>query len=188
MTASLDRERGLEALGIAAVPTLMLLVPSGAVQATAAEFTQDISGSIHDVRGLHLKGFAPGEVTPDAPGAAISGATFTLTNLVTGQTLVTQTDDRGAFDLRATPAGRYRLEIAKPTFEGARRVGLALKNPAPAAIGAGAADDPNGPKDRELELLKTPRQSPTQNHSPCWGASGGSYRVLTSLTFEGGIY
>ncbi len=139
----------------AAAVTILLLLPVAAVRATAASDTEDIAGSVHDHRnGFRVSSPRPPEVI--SLGTPVPDATVTLVNLETQDTVVTHTDDQGAFAFPATPAGRYRLEITKPGFEGARRFGLALKYPAPPVIGPGAKDDPTGARDLELKMLSLP--------------------------------
>ena len=56
-------------------------------------------------------------VVLDQSGRAIVGATVTLTDLATGTSRVTTTNNEGQYQLRELPAGRYRIKV--------RRSGLA---------------------------------------------------------------
>jgi hypothetical protein len=56
-----------------------------------------------------------GTVT-DPQGAAVSGATVTLTNTDTNQTLVSTSDDNGIYQFNALPPAPYRLTVEKAGF------------------------------------------------------------------------
>src|SRR5215469_15792851 len=56
-------------------------------------------------------------VVTDPSGAVIPGATLTLTNTATGQTLVRQSDDVGVYNFNALPAAHFRLEAEKKGFQ-----------------------------------------------------------------------
>ena len=52
----------------------------------------------------------------DPSGAAVSGAAVTATNLDTGLSRETQTDQAGSYRLFALPVGRYELRVKKEGF------------------------------------------------------------------------
>jgi hypothetical protein len=56
-------------------------------------------------------------VVTDPQGAAVSGATVTLKNLETNQTLTATTDDSGIYNFSALPASKYSLSIEKTGFK-----------------------------------------------------------------------
>lgn len=84
---------------LAAVFTLILLVPAAAIHASARNDTGSISGTIHD-----------------PSGAVIPGASVILINSMKGGRIASNTGDDGSFIFPSMPAGRYRLEFAKPGF------------------------------------------------------------------------
>ena len=55
-------------------------------------------------------------VVTDPQGAAISGATLTLKNLQTNQTLTTATDQNGIYNFNALPPNQYSLTVEKAGF------------------------------------------------------------------------
>lgn len=83
----------------AAALTIALLVPAAAMRATAKNGTGSISGTVHD-----------------PSGAVIPGAGVILISSQTQTRIASQTGDDGTFNFPAIPAGRYRLEFAKPGF------------------------------------------------------------------------
>src|SRR5688500_13732343 len=57
-----------------------------------------------------------GTVT-DAQGAAVSGATITLTSPVKGFTRTAQTSDNGTYNFPGIPPGVYNVEVEKSGFK-----------------------------------------------------------------------
>jgi hypothetical protein len=53
----------------------------------------------------------------DPTGAAVKGAKVTATDVERGTSLVTHSDDSGAFDLPAVPAGNYRVIVESKGFQ-----------------------------------------------------------------------
>ena len=56
-------------------------------------------------------------VVTDSQGAAVSGATVTLKNLETNQTLIATTDDSGIYNFNALPPSKYSLTVEQPGFK-----------------------------------------------------------------------
>jgi Carboxypeptidase regulatory-like domain/TonB dependent receptor len=56
-------------------------------------------------------------VVTDSQGAAVSGATVTLKNLETNQTLTATTDDNGIYNFNALPSSKYSLTVEKAGFK-----------------------------------------------------------------------
>src|SRR6266478_3329703 len=56
-------------------------------------------------------------VVTDPDGASVSGATLTLKNLETNQTLAATTDDNGIYNFNALPASKYSLAVEKAGFK-----------------------------------------------------------------------
>ena len=56
-------------------------------------------------------------VVTDPQGAAVSGATVTLKNLETNETLIATTDDSGIYNLNALPPSKYSLTVEKAGFK-----------------------------------------------------------------------
>jgi len=56
-------------------------------------------------------------VVTDPQGAAVSGATVTLKNLETSQTLIATTDDSGIYNFNALPPSKYSLTVEKAGFK-----------------------------------------------------------------------
>ena len=56
-------------------------------------------------------------VVTDPQGSAVSGATVTLKNLETNQTLTATTDDSGVYNFNALPPGKYSLAVEKDGFK-----------------------------------------------------------------------
>src|SRR5579864_6801954 len=56
-------------------------------------------------------------VVTDSQGAAVSGATVTLKNLETNQTLIATTDDSGIYNFNALPPSKYSLTVEKAGFK-----------------------------------------------------------------------
>jgi len=56
-------------------------------------------------------------VVTDPQGAAVSGATVTLKNLATNQTLTATTDDSGIYNFNALAASKYSLTVEKAGFK-----------------------------------------------------------------------
>lgn len=80
---------------------IILLVPMIFVLSTAhAQYRASIQG-----------------VVTDPQGAAVSGATVTLKNLETNQTLTATTDDSGIYNFNALPPSRYSLTVDKTGFK-----------------------------------------------------------------------
>lgn len=83
----------------AAVLAFGLLVPTAAIHASARKDTGSISGTVHD-----------------PSGAVIPGASVILIKSVKGGRIASDTGEDGSFSFPSMPAGRYRLEFAKPGF------------------------------------------------------------------------
>jgi len=62
----------------------------------------------------------------DPTGAAVPGATITVTNMATGAKLNATTSDRGEYAVPALPAGGYRITVAKSGFKTETVDGVAL--------------------------------------------------------------
>src|SRR5580692_6867699 len=56
-------------------------------------------------------------VVTDPQGAAVSGATVTLKNLETNQTLTATTDDSGIYNFNALAPSKYSLSAEKSGFK-----------------------------------------------------------------------
>ena len=82
--------------------TLLLIIPILSVCSfsTYAQYRASIQGVVTD---------------PD--GAAVSGATLTLTNLETNQTLTATTNDSGVYNFNALPPSKYSLTVEKGGFK-----------------------------------------------------------------------
>ncbi|MFY9554770.1 MAG: TonB-dependent receptor [Blastocatellia bacterium] len=61
-------------------------------------------------------GAVQGQVT-DPTGAAVAGATVTLSNSITNYRVSTQTDDAGAFRFQNVPFNSYKLTVTAPEFQ-----------------------------------------------------------------------
>ena len=80
-----------------------------ALSAVAQENTASITGTI-----------------TDDTGAAIKGATVTAKDVDRGTTLVTKTNDSGAFDLPRVPVGNYEVSISAQGFQTAVQKNITL--------------------------------------------------------------
>src|SRR6202030_2812078 len=56
-------------------------------------------------------------VVTDPQGSVVSGATVTLKNLDTNQTLTATTDDNGIYNFNALPSNKYSLTVEKAGFK-----------------------------------------------------------------------
>jgi hypothetical protein len=56
-------------------------------------------------------------VVTDSQGETVSGATVTLVNLETNQTLIATTDDSGIYNFNALPPSKYSLTVEKDGFK-----------------------------------------------------------------------
>lgn len=56
-------------------------------------------------------------VVRDSSGAVVPGATVTIVNLATNDTLVAVSDGEGRYEMPVVPVGRYRVEIALAGFK-----------------------------------------------------------------------
>src|SRR5882757_8624104 len=56
-------------------------------------------------------------VVTDAQGSVVSGATVTLQNEETNQTLTTTTDDNGVYNFNSLPPSRFTLAVEKAGFK-----------------------------------------------------------------------
>jgi carboxypeptidase family protein len=84
-----------------ALRSILLLAPTTFLLSTAnAQYRASIQG-----------------VVTDPQGAAVSGATVTLKNLETNQTLTATTDDSGIYNFNALPPSRYSLTVDKTGFK-----------------------------------------------------------------------
>ncbi len=77
-------------------------------------FTLLIMSSIASAQGTTSR--LTGTVT-DSSGAAVSGATVTLSNEETGLSLTTETGESGAYTFDLIPAGNYRVTVEKQGFK-----------------------------------------------------------------------
>src|SRR5712691_8820904 len=80
--------------------TLLIVILSFCALPTYAQYRASIQGVVTD---------------PD--GAAVSGATLTLTNLETNQTLTATTNESGIYNFNALPPSRYSLTVEKTGFK-----------------------------------------------------------------------
>jgi hypothetical protein len=80
--------------------SLLILILSLCAVSTYAQYRASIHGVVTD---------------PD--GAAVSGATLTLTNLDTNQKLTATSDDNGIYNFNALPPSRYSLTVEKAAFK-----------------------------------------------------------------------
>ena len=83
--------------------TQWMMVAVAALLLSSAAFAQYDTGSI---AGTVL----------DEQGAAVAGASVTLTNVGTGRTFQATANDEGDFVFSALPAGVYRVEAEKTGF------------------------------------------------------------------------
>jgi TonB family protein len=97
---------------LAAALAAVLLLPVAAIRSAAKNSTANISGTVRD-----------------PSGAAIPGANITLINTGLNFKIVGHSGEDGTFKFPEIPAGRYRLEIAKPGFAYAKTADLELKPP-----------------------------------------------------------
>ena len=95
---------------LAAAIAAALLLPVAAVRATAENATGNVSGTVRD-----------------PSGAVIPDANVTLVNQQTQGRIVVHSGEDGTFRFPAIPAGRYRLEIAKPGFAYTKSADLEVK-------------------------------------------------------------
>jgi outer membrane receptor protein involved in Fe transport len=72
---------------------------------------------VHPAAAQLLFGSIVGNVT-DASGAAVPGATVTVTQLETNETRETKTNDQGGFTLSTIHTGTYNISVAKEGFKG----------------------------------------------------------------------
>jgi Carboxypeptidase regulatory-like domain len=93
---------------ITVMPVVFQFAPT-----TALGQTQAINGSMR------------GRLT-DPAGAAVPGATVTVTNDATGYTRDVVTSDEGYFVIPNLPIGTYTMNIKKEEFEAQRRPGIVL--------------------------------------------------------------
>ena len=70
----------------------------------------------------------------DPKGAAISGATVTVTNQVTKQDFTAVTDNQGKYKIEGLPAGIYTVRVASKGFNEARREEVKVEDDAAATI------------------------------------------------------
>ncbi len=61
-----------------------------------------------------------GTVT-DPQGAAVAGATITVTDETTNRAVTAQSDDEGLYAIPALPPSRYRIEVSAPNFKTTRQ-------------------------------------------------------------------
>jgi hypothetical protein len=65
-------------------------------------------------------------VVKDASGAAVGGASLTVTEVETGTARTGTTDDSGGFRFPALPVGNYEIQVSHPGFKSETRKGLTL--------------------------------------------------------------
>jgi outer membrane receptor protein involved in Fe transport len=75
------------------------------------------------VRGQVLYGSIVGQVS-DTSGAAVPGATVTITNRDTGLTRTAVSNDTGAYSFTNVPAGQYDVKIALQSFKESVKTGV----------------------------------------------------------------
>src|SRR3979411_588747 len=80
--------------------SLLILILSLCAVSTYAQYRASLQGAVTD---------------PD--GAAVSGATLTLTNLDTDQKLTATSHDNGIYNFNALPPSRYSLTVEKAAFK-----------------------------------------------------------------------
>jgi hypothetical protein len=126
-----------------------------------------------------------GKVT-DPKGAAISGATVTVTNQVTKQDFTAVTDAQGRYKVEGLPAGSYSIRVSVKGFNEARRDDVKV------------ADDSAASIDLRLEITPVEAQVkvPVQkgNQDPVYQALrqlgrndqdfAGDYAVVNNLTLK----
>ena len=104
-----SRQRALARLAtVALFLVLSVLVASGSARAQTA------TGAIL------------GRIT-DPSGAAIGGATVSVTNEATGFQCRSQSQPLGSYECLLLPPGRYRVEASAPGFKTGIRVGVELE-------------------------------------------------------------
>lgn len=106
-------------------------------------------------------------VVTDPSGAVVQGAKITVRETGSGLTMITATDQTGAWAVRVLPAGRYAISASAPGFGNAQRDGVLLSagaqvtvhlNLAPASqTNSVTVTGLNGPDRDEIapELIKT---------------------------------
>src|ERR1041385_4643358 len=72
-----------------------------------------------------VKGSISGAVT-DPQGAVVSGATVKATNVATGVTLTTTSDNSGSFHFNLIPVGEYKIEVSATGFKTALQQGIVV--------------------------------------------------------------
>ncbi|HTW58994.1 MAG TPA: TonB-dependent receptor [Terriglobales bacterium] len=63
----------------------------------------------------------------DATGAVVAGATVTITDVLTGVSTVTTTNDAGIYDAPSIPTGQYKITFSKTGFRSLVRNGITLE-------------------------------------------------------------
>ena len=66
-----------------------------------------------------------GTVT-DSTGAAVVGATVTVTNVDTGVTATQQTNGQGYYSFQSLPLGKYNIDVQQVGFKAYRKSGIVL--------------------------------------------------------------
>src|SRR5438128_10600929 len=89
-----------------ALLALLAVVSAGSLRSLAAdsEPAQATTGTVQ------------GQVT-DSSGAAVVGASVTLSNSITNYKVTTKTDDTGAFRFENVPFNSYKLTVSAPEFQ-----------------------------------------------------------------------
>ena len=78
-------------------------------------------------------GASKGKIT-DPKGAAISGATVTVTNQVTKQDFTAVTDNQGKYKVEGLPAGIYTVRVTSKGFNEGRREEVKVEDDSAATI------------------------------------------------------
>src|SRR2546426_8040771 len=86
---------------------LSAVASGGALRNPAAVYSEPFQATTGTVQG---------QVT-DAAGAAVAGASVTLSNSITNYKVSTKTDDAGAFRFQNVPYNSYKLSVIAPEFQ-----------------------------------------------------------------------
>ncbi len=70
----------------------------------------------------------------DPAGAAIPGASVTVTNAETAQVVKTETNEKGEYALPSMPPGAYRVTVTKPGFKVEIKEGVVIESGVPANV------------------------------------------------------
>ena len=70
----------------------------------------------------------------DPTGAAVPGASITVTNTETNQIVRTETNEKGEYALPSMPPGTYHVGIVKPGFKAELKQGVVIESGVPATV------------------------------------------------------